>query len=184
MRIYESEVEFNEVMLRCEIETLLGERLDEWDREGEFELSMAIESPGPHGAELCVHIWENMVYVTIWLYLADLLALTGPRMSPSPHQTELGEHGDRYETYRNHIVWAITTELGLRSDLTEQDAIYGGEEAHALTDQSESVVGVICEDYDGADDMFGPDLTKRVPYSVAFRSDAFCELDGLTGYAE
>lgn len=184
MRIYDSEVEFNEVMIRCEIETLLGQRLDEWDRQGEFDLTMSIESPGPHGAELHLYIDEEMVYVTVWMYLADLLALTGPRMSPSPHKTELGEHGERYETYRNHIAWGVTTELGLRSGLTVQDAIYGEDESHALPDEPDSVVGFVCEDYEGSDNMFGPDLTKRVPYSVGFRSNAFWELDGLTGYTE
>lgn len=174
MRTPESEIGFDSLNLRQQIEAGIAPALLETDDTNEFEVSFPIPGPGHHHAEL--HVWGggDSTLVTIHIRLQDLRALDKdwdgfthpkPAKSPRPFETELRDHGEEYESYRDVVVEGVTAELGLKNDYSISDAISGGDEP-VFT----------CQEYDGAHQNFGPDLSEYAPYLCGFETDAFWEL--------
>lgn len=89
-----------------------------------------------------------------------------PTKSPRPHKTELRDHGEDYEAYRDLVVETITAEFGLKQEYSLADAVSDGDEP-VFT----------CLEYDGAHANFGPDQDASVPYLCGFRKDVFWEFD-------
>lgn len=159
--------------IRTSIEYQLVPELHAMDASDEFEVSLIVPFIGAKSEDAVIYIVEidDSIHVEISVQNRDLSSLqrdwdgvtySKPAKSPRPYETEFHEHGEPYEAYRDLVVNAITTKLGLKSEQSLSDAVSEGSDPTFT-----------CLEYEGAHANFGPDQETYVPYLCAFRKTAF-----------
>lgn len=163
--------------IRMEIESHLAPAVLEMDSPDEFETSFRAPFMGAITEDVEIHTTttDDTLLVTLFIQYRDLRSLhwdwdgfsyPTPTNSPRPHKTELRDHGEDYEAYRDLVVETITAEFGLKQEYSLADAVSDGDEP-VFT----------CLEYEGAHANFGPVHDASVPYLCGFRTDVFWEFD-------
>ena len=167
----------SELKIRTSIEDQLIPELQSMDASNQLDVSLVVPFISENHEDALIHIeeFDDHVHIEIFVQNCDLSSLRRDRdgvaypkspKSPRPHETELHEHGELYESYRNLVVNAVATDLGLKSDWSLSDAVSEGSEPIFT-----------CQDYVGAHSNPGPDQETRVPYLCAFQKEAFFEVN-------
>ncbi|PHQ46837.1 hypothetical protein DJ68_05105 [Halorubrum sp. C3] len=167
----------SELKIRTSIEDQLIPELHSMDASDQLEVSLVVPFITEKHEDAVIHLTEfdDHIHIEIFVQNRDLSSLQRnwngvtypkPPKSPRPYETEFHEHGEPYESYRDLVVNAVATDLGLKSDLSLSDAVSEGSEPIFT-----------CQGYAGAHSDFGPDQETRVPYLCAFQKEAFFELD-------
>jgi len=166
-----------ESKIRVAVEDQLISELHSMDPSNQLDASLRVPFIAVKHENAVIHVkeFDDHIHMEIFVQNRDLSSLqrdsdgvTDSKLpeSPRPHETEFHEHGEPYESYRNLVVNAVMTGLGLESDWSISDAVSEGSDPIFT-----------CQDYVGAHSESGPDQETRVPYLCAFQKEAFFELD-------